>query len=561
MDMAFLLRGLAAAVFLLSANAVSAAADRTIIVLDASGSMWGQIDGKPKLEIARETLRTVLQSVPADMELGLMAYGHREKGSCSDIELVVPPAAGSAAAITQAADSMKFLGKTPLSAAVRQAAEALRYTEEKSTVILITDGLETCEADPCALGKELEQSGVDFTAHVVGFGLTADEGREVACLAENTGGKYLQASDAAALKDALTATVVAPPPAVAEPAPEPAPAPAPTPEPAKPEFNFIPEAVMAAGGEPLKDAGNAWEIYKANADGTRGEYVTTDYNNFKTSLEPGDYVVEARFGEAEVEQKLKVEAGQVYTPVFTLNAGTLIVRPRAAEGEDISTAATVVIDYPGGSGPSTSYGETKIVLPAGEQKLTVKLGSGERTETLQLAAGQTIEKDVVVGIGRVTVNAFYAPGGDKVDSSDLFVEIFKAKLKLDGTREQVTYTYGPDAKFDLSPGDHVAVLRLDKATAEQPFNIRAGEAKDVTVVLGAGVLVITAPGAKNINVFSAAKDIQGERKDFGYGFDGAHQTTLPAGEYVVVTDRQDGSPKKETPTTVKAGERTELKIE
>jgi len=561
MDMAVLVRGLAAAVFLLSANAISAAADRTIIVLDASGSMWGQIDGKPKLEIARETLRTVLQSVPADMELGLMAYGHREKGSCSDIELVVPPAAGSAAAITQAADGMKFLGKTPLSAAVRQAAEALRYTEEKSTVILITDGIETCEADPCALGKELEQSGVDFTAHVVGFGLTADEGREVACLAENTGGKYLQASDATALKEALAATVVAAPAVVAEPAPEPAPAPAPMPEPAKPEFNFIPEAVMATGGEPLKDAGNAWEIYKAKVDGTRGEHVTTDYNNFRTSLEPGDYVVEARLGEAEVEQKLKVEAGQVYTPLFTLNAGTLIVRPRAADGEDISTAATVVIDYPGGTGPSTSYGETKIVLPAGEQKLTVKLGSGEVMETLQLAAGQTIEKDVVVGIGRVTVNAFYAPGGDKVDSSDLFVEIFKSKLKLDGTREQVTYTYGPDAKFDLSPGDHVAVLRLDKATSEQPFNIRAGEAKDVTVVLGAGVLVIAAPGAKNINVFSAAKDIQGERKDFGYGFDGAHQTTLPAGDYVVVTDRQDGSPKKETPATVKAGERTELTID
>jgi Ca-activated chloride channel family protein len=559
--MAFLSRGALAALIVLWMSAPGSAADRTIIVLDASGSMWGQIDGKPKLEIARETLRTVLQSVPADMELGLMAYGHREKGSCSDIELVVPPAAGSAAAITQAADGMKFLGKTPLSAAVRQAAEALRYTEEKSTVILITDGIETCEADPCALGKELEQSGVDFTAHVVGFGLTADEGREVACLAENTGGKYLQASDAAALKDALAATVVAPPapapapPVVAEPAP------APAPEPAKHEFNFIPEAVMATGGEPLKDAGNAWEIYKANVDGTRGEHVTTDYNNFRTSLEPGDYVVEARLGEAEVEQKLKVEAGQVYSPVFTLNAGTLIVRPRAAEGEDISTAATVIIDYPGGSGPSTSYGETKIVLPAGEQRLTVKLGSGEVTETLQLAAGQTIEKDVVVGIGRVTVNALYAPGGDKVDSSELFVEIFKSKLKLDGSREQVTYTYGPDAKFDLSPGDHVAVLRLDKATAEQPFNIRAGEAKDVSVVLGAGVLVIAAPGAKNINVFSATKDIQGARKEFGYGFDGAHQTTLPAGDYVVVTDRQDGSPKKETLATVKAGERTELTIE
>ena len=105
------------ALFLCALTTASVAADRAIIVLDASGSMWGQIDGRPKVDIARETLRTVLQSVPADMELGLMAYGHREKGSCADIELVVPPAAGSAAAITSAADMMKFLGKTPLTAA------------------------------------------------------------------------------------------------------------------------------------------------------------------------------------------------------------------------------------------------------------------------------------------------------------------------------------------------------------------------------------------------------------------------------------------------------------
>ena len=71
------------------------AADRAIIVLDGSGSMWGQIDGKPKLEIARETLKSVLPTLPDDLELGMMAYGHREKGNCQDIELVVPPAAGS----------------------------------------------------------------------------------------------------------------------------------------------------------------------------------------------------------------------------------------------------------------------------------------------------------------------------------------------------------------------------------------------------------------------------------------------------------------------------------
>ena len=146
--MTSLVRHMLGMAILLVLTTASFAADKAIIVLDASGSMWGQINGKPKLMIAREALHTVLQTLPPDLELGLMAYGHSEKGSCEDIELVVPPAAGTASAITTAADNMKFLGKTPLTAAVKQAAEALKYTEDKATVILITDGLETCNADP-----------------------------------------------------------------------------------------------------------------------------------------------------------------------------------------------------------------------------------------------------------------------------------------------------------------------------------------------------------------------------------------------------------------------------
>lgn len=210
------LRRTALAAALLALAGPAFAAEQVMIVLDASGSMWGQINGKPKLEIARETLAKVLADTPRGMELGLIAYGHRQKGSCEDIELVVPAAAGTGPAIAGAAGKMKFLGMTPLSAAVTRAARELRHTERKATVILITDGLETCQADPCAVGKALEESGVDFTAHVVGFGLSAEEGKQVACLAENTGGRYFAAADADSLAQALTQTVVeapvAPPP-------------------------------------------------------------------------------------------------------------------------------------------------------------------------------------------------------------------------------------------------------------------------------------------------------------------------------------------------------------
>ncbi|MVA95893.1 VWA domain-containing protein [Nitratireductor sp. CAU 1489] len=178
-------------------------AERAMIVLDASGSMWGRIDQKPKIGIARSVLKEVLADLPSEVELGLIAYGHRRKGQCDDIELLVEPGAGSAVEIGAVAEGLNPLGKTPLSASVKLAAETLKFTEDKATVVLITDGIETCNADPCALGRELEATGVDFTAHVVGFGLSAEEGRQVACLAEETGGLYLPAHDAGQLGEAL----------------------------------------------------------------------------------------------------------------------------------------------------------------------------------------------------------------------------------------------------------------------------------------------------------------------------------------------------------------------
>ena len=169
------------------------AGDKAMIVMDASGSMWGQIDGKTKIEIARETLGDVLQSLPQDLELGLMAYGHREKGQCSDIQTIVAPGPNTARVIGAAVNKLNPKGKTPLAEAVTMAAERLRYTEDKATVILITDGLETCDADPCAVANSLEQNGIDFTAHVVGFGLSKEEGQQGACIAQNTGGIYKEA--------------------------------------------------------------------------------------------------------------------------------------------------------------------------------------------------------------------------------------------------------------------------------------------------------------------------------------------------------------------------------
>jgi Ca-activated chloride channel family protein len=317
---------------------------------------------------------------------------------------------------------------------------------------------------------------------------------------------------------------------------------------------------LSEGGPVLtEDAGNAWEIYKAATDGSRGEHITTDYGRYKAQLDAGEYVVVARLGEASAEQRVTVAADAVAEPIFVLNAGTLIIKPLPSPGAPVADGAAVVVDHPG-EGDATNYGLTKIVVPAGEQKITVRIGEGEVSETVTVTAGETVEKEIVVGIGRAVINAYYN-NTIKVEDGGLAINIVKATKKIDGSREDVAYGYGPDSGYDVPPGDYVAKATMDQAVAEQPFTVKAGEQIDVKVVLNAGVLAISAPGGKFIQVFSAAKDIQGNRKEFGYAYAETHQTTLPAGDYVVVVDRGEGAEKKEGAATVEAGERAEIAVQ
>jgi len=204
------------ALSLAASSTAAIAGDNVMLVLDASGSMWGQIEGRSKVEIARETVSRVLQNWNQDDALGLVAYGHRRKGDCADIETLIPVGSLDAGVYLKTVNNLNALGMTPLTAAVQQAAAALKFSEQKATVILVSDGEETCKLDPCAVGAELERTGVDFTAHVIGFDVTdVAHQAQLRCLASATGGRYFNARDAQELSAALQGAIEAsnePPP-------------------------------------------------------------------------------------------------------------------------------------------------------------------------------------------------------------------------------------------------------------------------------------------------------------------------------------------------------------
>lgn len=185
--------------------------EEIMLVLDLSGSMWGQIEGKTKIEIARDALKGLVATWSDNRRAGLIVYGHRTKGDCGDIEEIIPPGPLDKEQLSRVVDKLTPKGMTPLSAAVKQAAQALKFSEKKATVVLISDGVETCNLDPCQVGSELEKLGVDFTAHVIGFDVTKTEDQKgLKCLAENTGGMFIPASNSEELNQALTLAAALP---------------------------------------------------------------------------------------------------------------------------------------------------------------------------------------------------------------------------------------------------------------------------------------------------------------------------------------------------------------
>lgn len=192
----------------------------SILIYDASGSMWGQLDGGvTKVEVARDVIGDFFTSRDNSEPLGVIAYGHNRRGDCSDIEVIADVGINEPAGLSSRLNRLNPRGMTPITDSLSLAASMIPPTAEAADIILVTDGLETCDADPCALAAQLAQEGIAIRAHVVGFGLTTEEAEAMSCVADATGGLLLTPQSGQELADALNQI------SEAEPAPAPDPEP------------------------------------------------------------------------------------------------------------------------------------------------------------------------------------------------------------------------------------------------------------------------------------------------------------------------------------------------
>ncbi|MEM1179008.1 MAG: vWA domain-containing protein [Acidobacteriota bacterium] len=183
-----------------------------VLVLDASGSMWGQVEGENKIVIARRALGQLVDGLPEDggSDVALLAYGHRRKGDCDDIETIVPLSPLDRSGLKAAVDQLNPKGKTPITASVQQAMDLVEKSGQAATVILLSDGLETCGGDPCRAVRLAREAGLPMVLHVVGFDIGEEDQSQLQCMAAAGGGLYAPAEDAAGLSKALEQAVALP---------------------------------------------------------------------------------------------------------------------------------------------------------------------------------------------------------------------------------------------------------------------------------------------------------------------------------------------------------------
>ena len=181
-----------------------------LLLLDASGSMADpDATGEPKIEAARAALHEVVDDLGTDQQVGLRVFGgsvspdQPTQAKCTDSQLVVPIGTGNAQALGAAVEDYAPLGETPIAHALQQAADDLS-PDGNRTIVLVSDGIATCDPDPCEIAEQLSADGLDLVVHTVGLGADDQTRTQLQCIADAGGGTYYDAADTDTLTTALT---------------------------------------------------------------------------------------------------------------------------------------------------------------------------------------------------------------------------------------------------------------------------------------------------------------------------------------------------------------------
>ena len=180
---------------------------RIEFLFDASQSMYGRWQSGAKIDVARRLMAQLLDSLRyiPDIELALRVYGHQKNyppQDCDDSKLEIPFSKGNITSIQKVLKELVPKGTTPIAKSLELCGNDFPQDPSRNIIILITDGIEECGGDPCAISQALQRKGIFLKPFVIGLGLDESLKKTFECV-----GRYFDATNETMFKDALNIVI------------------------------------------------------------------------------------------------------------------------------------------------------------------------------------------------------------------------------------------------------------------------------------------------------------------------------------------------------------------
>lgn len=176
---------------------------RVVVAIDGSGSMAGQVDGRTKLDLAREAALSFVDGLPETVETSILVFGQQgdnsESGkarSCAAVDVLVP-LTRDRARLRAAVGEVRAVGWTPLAGGLTRAQSMLSRASApgEQVIYVVSDGEETCGGNPVAVAERINRESTRAIVNIIGFGLPSNEARALQAVADAGGGRFVNVAN------------------------------------------------------------------------------------------------------------------------------------------------------------------------------------------------------------------------------------------------------------------------------------------------------------------------------------------------------------------------------
>src|SRR6478609_5181558 len=546
----------------------------TIILLDGSISMWARLGGQSKVGIVRSTLTQAFTDYEGRIAFGLVAFGHRGDGTCTEAELLAKPGELSAKSPGKLLFGAGFKPKAtkPVAAALVEAAKQTPATG--LDVVLITDGPDTCKANVCATVKSLKQAAPGLRIHVIGFDPKAKQTvKALSCVAKTTGGQFLTAANANDLKQDLNAVLDAASKSAPRPVPVASKSPAAPPAPpgpasATPHANAAPSAAQPnppAQAAPTAPAAQKSASANPSAPTAPAETAQAKSAQPKGPQAPQSSALVGPQAPAQTDMpKLaaiqpKESAAPARTPAAPGAPGGGQSAPVPVTFKALLTEAgpqvktgliwRVFTPQPGTNGARKLVSTHHEAMPTaalvpGEYLVNAAYGLSNLTKKINVESGRSLEETFILNTGGLKLAAVLS-GGAALPASSVHFDILSDEEDQFGNRHKILDDAKPGVVIRLNAGAYHLVSPYGdaNATVRADVTVEPGKITEATVKHAAAPVtfkLVQSPGGEALadtkwSILTTTGDVVKENT-------GALPThILAAGNYAVVASHNGES--------------------